>query len=137
MKKICILLSIILCVVSLSSCSNTRNVENVEIVSIESEFFSKDEINSAIDVVKEQLMTSEFDDCNVTKIGYVGDGRVESSYPKGVPEEPMMIITCEFRVKLFADNGFNALSKYPFGTYCFYLELNDDNKWEIINYGMG
>lgn len=134
MKKICVLLSIILCIVSLCGCSNTNYIE---VINCESKYFTQDEINSAIDVVKEQLMSSDFDDCNVTQIGYVGDERVECSYPKGAPEKPMMIITCEFRTKLFADNGFNALSKYPFGTYCFYLELNDDNKWEIINYGMG
>jgi hypothetical protein len=70
-KKICILLTIILCIVSFASCSKTGNVTNVEIVSIESKIYSQEEILDAIEVVKTKF--GGFTGCTLTKIGYIGD----------------------------------------------------------------
>ena len=136
MKKICILLSIILCIVSFSSCSNTGNVKNVEIVTTESEFFTEKEILDAIEVVKAEFIG--FTGCTLTKIGYIGDDTMYDYLSDAVLDNPpYIILDCEFFTSNSSvEEGFNANETYEYGWWKWYLEKDDFGNWKIDNYGV-
>ena len=109
MKKICILLSIILCISLFTDCSNTGNVSNAEIVTIESKIYSQEEILDAIDVVKAEFVG--FTGCTLTKIGYIGDEKMLDYLSDEVLDNPpYIILDCEFSTsESSAEDGFNGM----------------------------
>ena len=143
MKKICVILSIILCIVSFSGCSNTSNVKNTgnvknaEIVTIESEIFTEKEILDAIDVVKAEFVG--FTGCTLTKIGYVGD---QETYKTVCTEDalvnpPWITLDCEFTTSSSSfSEGFNNNETYAYGLWKWYLIKDDSGNWIIDNYGV-
>lgn len=137
MKKICVLLSIILCIVSLCSCSKTGNISNVEIVSTESEFFSQSDILDAIEVVKAEFIG--FTGCTLTKIGYIGDEKMLDYLSDEVLDNPpYIILDCEFKTSITsASEGFNAYETYEYGWWKWYLSKDDAGNWIIDTYGLG
>lgn len=136
MKKICVLLSIILCIVSLCSCSKTGNVSNVEIVSTESEFFSQSDILDAIEVVKAEFIG--FTGCTLTKIGYIGDEKMLDYLSDEVLDNPpYIILDCEFSTsESSGEDGFNGNETYQYGCWKWYLEKDALGNWKIDNYGV-
>lgn len=136
MKNICILLSIILCIVSLCSCSNTGNVSNVEIISTESEIFSQSDILDAIEVVKTEFIG--FTGCTLTKIGYVGDEKMLDYLSDEVLDNPpYIILDCEFSTsESSVEDGFNGNETYQYGWWKWYLEKDALGNWKIDNYGV-
>ena len=136
MKKICILLSIILCIVFFSGCSYTGNVKNVEIITTESEFFTEKEILDAIEVVKAKFVG--FTGCTLTKIGYIGDEKMLDYLPNEVPDNPSYIVLdCEFKTSFTStSDGFNANETYEYGWWKWYLIKDDSGNWIIENYGV-
>lgn len=136
MKKICILLSIILCISLFTGCSNAGNVSNVEIVTIESEIYSQEEILDAIDVVKKEF--SGFTGCTLTKIGYIGDEKmIENLSNEVLDNPPYIILDCEFTTsKSSTEEGFNSNETYQYGWWKWYLEKDAFGNWKIDNYGM-
>lgn len=70
MKKIvCTMLGILL-VFSLSACGG--NVRGVKTHHVDSEMYSQDDINSAIDTIKKEFK-SDWKGCTLTEIYYAGD----------------------------------------------------------------
>lgn len=136
MKKICVLLSIILCIVSLCSCSKIGNVSNVEIVSTESEFFSQSDILDAIEVVKAEFIG--FTGCTLTKIGYIGDEKMLDYLSDEVLDNPpCIILDCEFSTsESSGKDGFNENETYKYGWWKWYLEKDAFGNWKIDNYGV-
>lgn len=136
LKKICILLSVILCIVSFSGCSKAGDVSNVEIVSIESEYFSQDDIVDAIDAVKAEFVG--FAGCTLTKIGYIGDEKMLDYLSDEVLDNPpYIILDCEFSTsESSTEEGFNANETYQYGWWKWYLEKDAFGNWEIDNYGV-
>ncbi len=138
MKKICILLSIILCVVSFSGCSKVGgDVSNVEIVSIESNIYSQEEILDAIDVVKAEFLG--FTGCTLTKIGYVGDQEMYNvvATEDALDNPPWIVLDCEFTTsELSTKEGFNANETYQYGWWKWYLEKDAFGNWKIDTYGV-
>lgn len=137
MKKICILLSIILCISLFIGCSNMGNVSNVEIVTIESEIYSQEEILDAIDVVKAEFVG--FTGCTLTKIGYVGDQEMYKvvATEDVLDDPPYIILDCEFSTsESSAEDGFNENEIYQYGWWKWYLEKDALGNWKIDNYGV-
>lgn len=136
MKKICILLSTILCIVSFYGCSKTGNVSNAEIVSTESEIFSQKDILEAIDVVKTEFVG--FTGCTLTKIGYIGDEKMLDYLSDEVLDNPpYMILDCEFSTsESSVEDGFNGNETYQYGWWKWYLEKDSFGNWKIDNYGV-
>lgn len=136
MKKICILLSIILCISLFTGCSNTGNVKNAEIVTIESEIFTEKEILDAIDVVKAEFVG--FTGCTLTKIGYIGDEKMLDYLSDEVLDNPpYIILDCEFTTsESSGEEGFNVNETYEYGCWNWYLEKDVFGNWKIDNYGV-
>ena len=137
MKKICILLSIILCISLFTGCSNTGNVSNAEIVTIESKIYSQEEILDAIDVVKAEFVG--FTGCTLTKIGYVGDQEMYKvvATEDVLDDPPYIILDCEFTTSdSSAEEGFNSNETYKYGIWKWYLEKDALGNWKIDNYGV-
>ena len=136
LKKLCILLSIILCIVSFSSCSTAGNVKNAEIVTIESEIFTEKEILEAIKVVKSEFVG--FTGCTLTKIGYIGDEKMLDYLSDEVLDNPpYIILDCEFTTsESSGEEGFNVNETYQYGCWKWYLEKDVFGNWKIDNYGM-
>lgn len=135
MKKICILLSIILCISLFTGCSNTGNVSNVEIVTIESKIYSQEEILDAIEVVEEKFVG--FTGCTLTKIGYIGDEEMYDYLSDEVLDNPSYIVLdCEFTTsESSVEEGFNANETYEYGCWTWYLKKDVFGNWKIENYG--
>ena len=70
MKKV-IAVMISLCFVMLYGCSGSGKISNVSVDYEESEIYSQQDINSAIDVIKKEL--SSFEGCELYLITYLGD----------------------------------------------------------------
>ncbi len=136
MKRICILLSIILCIASFSGCSKSGDISNVEIVSIESKYFSQDDIYKAIDVVKAEFVG--FTGCTLTKIGYIGDEKMLDYLSDEVLDNPpYIILDCEFSTSEYSvEDGFNGNETYQYGWWKWYLEKDALGNWKIDNYGV-
>ena len=142
MKKICVLLSIILSIVSFSGCSNTSsvkntgNVRNAEIASIESKLFTEKEILDAIEVVKAKFVS--FTGCTLTKIGYIGDKQMRDYLSDEALNNPSYIVLdCEFTTSASSGrDGFNENETYQYGCWKWYLEKDVFGNWKIDNYGM-
>lgn len=134
MRKMCIILSLILCITFFCSCSSVGNVDDVEIIDVKSEYFTEDEINFAIDLVNKEFIN--FDGCKLTKIGYVGDENntylpFETDKPEG------LILDCEFTTtSSSAREGFNPNETYNYGTWKWYVERDRSGEWYIANYGV-
>ena len=70
MKKIlCSILCILLCI-SLTACGG--NVNEVNIRNVDSEIYSEDDINAAIDTIIKEF-NSSWNGCTLTEIYYAGD----------------------------------------------------------------
>ena len=136
MKKICILLSIILCISLFTGCSNMGNVSNAEIVTIESKIYSQEEILDAIDIVKAEFVG--FTGCTLTKIGYIGDEKMLDYLSDEVLDNPpYIILDCEFSTsESSAEDGFNGNETYQYGWWKWYLEKDALGNWKIDNYGV-
>lgn len=136
MNKLCVLLSVILCLVSLCGCSQTGDVSNVEIISTESDLFSQEDILDAINVVRKEF--SGFTGCTLTKIGYVGDEKmIENLSDEVLDNPPYIILDCEFTTsESSAEEGFNSNETYKYGIWKWYLVKDSFGNWKIDNYGV-
>lgn len=134
MKKICIFIFLIFCILIFSACSNKGNVSNVEIINIQSGHYSQEEIIDAIEVVKSEFI--DFTGCTLTKIGYVGDDN-NPDLPFAVDEPKGITLDCEFTTSHSSgEDGFNSNETYDYGMWTWYLEKNSSGEWVIVNYGV-
>ncbi len=136
LKRFTILL-LCLCIFFLSSCSYVGDVSNVEIITVESKYFTQDEILEAIEIVKTEFV--DFDGCTLVKVGYVGDEKLVENIVGNKHENPQFIVLdCEFKTSITsASEGFNAYETYEYGWWKWYLSKDDAGNWIIDTYGLG
>lgn len=139
-KTICAVFSILI-MLSLCACgmnSEPRNVENAEIDYGISEKYSKEDIDSAIQLVLDEFRT--WNGFELYDIKYAGDEECdedELEYCKSLSSDKN-IVECivfysSFHTAKNCDNGFNSDEDYP--GWSWHLAREADGNWELLTYG--
>lgn len=120
MNKIkCIILGI-LSALSLSACGG--NISDVSTQRIESELYSQDDINAAVDIIKKEFK-SDWKGCSLTEIRYAGD-EITKEYQEWSDRnnaDEVIVLLSLFDVDSSGGDG----SLNPNSTY-------DDWKWILV-----
>ena len=130
MKRItAILLSIILLTAILTACGNIANVQRTK---VDSEFFTQEEIDEAIDVVLDYFK-HEFDGCTLKEIKYAGDEQLEEYHQQKDDDFVYIVLTSTFTTgpNEQGSAGPNALVE----DYTWTLVRHNGGKWEIKSWG--
>ena len=97
-----------------------------------SEIFTKKEIKSAIDKVKENL--NDFDGCKVLSLSYAGDDKSIEELKYWNNYDEIIVINSVFLSPIIKKNHWSPFEIY---TWKFILAKNNYNSWEIISCGYG
>ena len=132
MKKIISAILCIMVVFSLSACGG--KVSNVKTQEVESSIYSQEDINQAIEVIKNDFK-SEWKDCTLQEIYYAGD-----DYNKGYEDwaarnnaDDVIVLLSTFKTGSFAEEGLNKNSTYS--KYNWILVRSDDGQWKRVDNG--
>lgn len=97
-----------------------------------SEIFTKKEIKSAIDKVKENF--NDFDGCKVLSLSYAGDDKSIEELKYWNNYDEIIVINSVFISPIIKKNHWSPFEIY---TWKFILAKNNYNSWEIISCGYG
>ena len=97
-----------------------------------SEIFTKKEIKSAIDKVKENF--NDFDGCKVLSLSYAGDDKSIEELKYWNNYDEIIVINSVFLSPIIKKNHWSPFEIY---TWKFILAKNNYNSWEIISCGYG
>lgn len=125
MNKIkCIILGI-LSALSLSACGG--NISDVSTQRIESELYSQDDINGAVDIIKKEFK-SDWKGCSLTEIRYAGDEitKEHQEWSERNNADEVIVLLSSFDVDSSGGDG----SLNPNSTY-------DDWKWILVRLNGG
>lgn len=141
MKKLIMCMYLILAVFCLGGCGNDKVADDVEIQIGESQNFSEEEIQDAVNLVKKKF---NFQDCTLTKLWYDEEKaeQMKESYLNygrgsinGVKAENIIVIHSEFDVD---KSGRNPVFS-PGTTYSNYswtlIRNNKNSQWAIDDQG--
>lgn len=126
--------SILLLTVSLLLTGCGGDVRNVDISAFQSYIYTDDDIENAFKSVK-SYFKSNFDDCTLTKLGYYGDAHSDefNEYAEKLNAGEAIIITSSFFTNE-KERG-DGLSKDSVYNYHWILVRNENEKWEVFDYG--
>lgn len=133
MKKIayaaiCLIMMFVLC-----SCGG--NVKNAKTHEVESEIYTADEIDSAIDVIKREFV-KEWSGCTLKEIYYAGDGALENYRERadGNDADEVIVLLSSFDVdRTGGDGSLNPNSTYS--GWNWILTRKAGGKWKHIDHG--
>ena len=133
MKKIvCIMLGILL-VFSLSACGG--NVRGVKTHHVDSEMYSQDDINSAIDTIKKEFK-SDWKGCTLTEIYYAGDdcSKDHQDWADRNNADEVIVLLSSFDVDSSgADGSLNPNSTYD--NWNWILVRTNGGQWQHADHG--
>ena len=133
MKKIvCIMLGILL-VFSLSACGG--NVRGVKTHYVDSEMYSQDDINSAIDTIKKEFK-SDWKGCTLTEIYYAGDdcSKDHQDWADRNNADEVIVLLSSFDVDSSgADGSLNPNSTYD--NWNWILVRTNGGQWQHVDHG--
>ena len=144
MKKAISIGLCLLLIISLCSCSLKRwhgDVSEAEIVKVESEIYSQEDINKAIEVILEDFKS--WDGCKLTKIYYAGDETVkeemaeytgEGALERGYEADEMIILESSFQTD-GSDNGSSLNSDATYDNWNWILVRSDGGQWRHVDHG--
>lgn len=138
MKKIIIGLCFILsCTFLLVGCknSNEENETGIEKVQVDSEIYTQDDIESAMDLVLENF-EENYIGATITKITYVGDERKSDFdiYKETYEVDEVIILYSDlYTESTIGDIPFDVNSEYE--DYPWVLARKADEDWEIRSWG--
>ena len=102
-----------------------------------SSIYSHQEMNEAIDMIKEQF--SSWDGCKLYSISYTGDSfcQRELEYcntlaKEGVIYDECIVFRMQFRSPVFGGGAWNANCKYD---WSWYLARTEGGEWELLTWG--
>lgn len=133
MKKIlCTMLCILLCI-SLTACGG--NVNEVNIRNVDSEIYSEDDINAAIDTIIKEF-NSSWNGCTLTEIYYAGDDFVKDyqEWADRNNADEVIVLLSSFDVDSSGGDG----SLEPNGTYSgwnWILVRTNGGQWQHVDHG--
>lgn len=131
-KTVCAILCVLL-IFSLSACGG--NVSQVKTHNVDSEIYSEDEINSAIDTIIKEFK-SKWKGCTLTEIYYAGDDR-SMAYQEWADRhnaDEAIVLLSSFNVDSSGGDG----SLDPNGTYDgwnWILVRTNGGRWQHVDHG--
>ena len=137
MKKIISLFLIFVITLSLTSCGG--DISNVKIDYGKSEFYTKEELDDAIEVVFEEFKTWKglkmltisytTDEHNYDMLGYA------NSLAKSKNLVPNFTQVIEFKSDLYASRSAEGFSKGNHGNWGWILARSNGGKWHLMSWG--
>ena len=113
------------------------DVSNVKIIPIESEIYSNEEINSAINVILEHFKEN-YNGCSLLEIGYIGDEKNDEyiDWAERNNKSEVIVFISDFKVAPNAGDGIlNSDSEYK--GYSWILVRNENENWTYADGGYG
>ena len=139
MRKVITLLST-LTLLSFYGCTPiTGVVKNAKVEKINSEIYSEEDINEAIDVI-EKYFVDNFDGCRLEKIAYAGDETTkhESQYQSKHSENHKEFIVLISDFYVYPKGGDGCLNTdYIYKNWNWILERTPNGNWEHKDHGYG
>ena len=135
MKKIVCIISCILLALGLSACGG--DVSGAETKSVDSEVYSKEDIDAAVDTIKHEFKSS-WNGCTLREIYYAGDDSIEShqDWADRNDADEVIVLLSSFDVDSSGGDG----SLNPDSTYSdwkWILVRSDGGKWKHVDHGYG
>ena len=130
------LIRIIVCMLLVLLTAGCRgNVSDVKVLEYESDIYSEEEIEEAIEVVK-KYFRSEFSGCTLTEITYAGDDKI-SSYEDWATRndgDEVIVLISSFDVDASGGDGsLNPNSTYS--NWSWILARRNGEKWQHVDHG--
>lgn len=113
------------------------DVSNVKIIPMESEIYSNEEINSAINVILEHFKEN-YNGCSLLEIGYIGDEKNDEyiDWAERNNKSEVIVFISDFKVAPNAGDGIlNSDSEYK--GYSWILVRNENENWTYADGGYG
>lgn len=131
-KKICIAIAIVFAIIALACVSVIAYVYNkpVTVDSGTSDIYTTSEIQSAIDIVKEEF--NEFEGCKLFSLSYAGDEDSLKEFDYNSNYDEAIVINSVFISPMFGGGGWNSHEIY---TWHFILMRENNGEWHLITYG--
>ncbi|MGI6145722.1 MAG: hypothetical protein GX092_06515 [Clostridia bacterium] len=134
MKKISLAVCIVM-VFSLCLCACGGNVKNVKVIDVESELYTFDEINSAIEIITKEF-AKNWKGCTLKEIYYAGDetSRHYQDWADRNGADEVIVLLSSFDVDSSGGDG----SLNPNSTYDgwnWILVRNTDGQWRHVDHG--
>ncbi len=136
-KYLSIIMLTVICIFG-CSCYYTSpgDVSNVKITSVKSDIYSEEDINSAVDVVKDYF--KGFRNCTLQEVGYVGDDEpwlsdMQELEEKYDVDEVIILISNFYSGEHGEDIGLEP--NFPYLNYIWILERNKGGQWEHKSHG--
>lgn len=133
MKKIYLIL--ILCISLLVLCACGGNVSNVYVEPYQSNIYSNQEIDDAINEIK-QYFQVEFSGCTLTTITYAGDAEAQEwvDWARQNNADEVIVLTSSFDVDASGGDGsLNPNSTY--NNWLWILVRDNGGKWRHADHG--
>jgi len=133
-KKICIAIAILLAVIVLACVSTIVYVYNkpVTVDLGSSDLYASSEIQSAIDIVKEEF--NELEGCKLFSLSYAGDEDSLKEFDYNDDYDEAIVINSKFLSPVFGGGGWNSHEIY---TWHFILMREKGGEWHLLTYGYG
>ena len=133
MKKIVYIMLCILLVCSLSACGG--NVSKVNTHNVDSEIYSEEDINAAIDTIKKEFKT-DWKGCTLTEIYYAGDdsSKDHQDWANRNNADEVIVLQSSFDVDSSGGDG----SLNPNSTYNgwnWILVRTNGGQWQHVDHG--
>lgn len=142
LKKMIFILCMILTVFSLTACKQAGKTDAVALIIGESNKFSEEQINDAVNCVKEKF--KDFEGCNLTKLlydeeksdnfieGYLKNGKGSVN---GVKAEDVIVLLSDFDVDSSGGDGsLNPNSTYRDWNWILFRDIQTGN-WKVDDWG--
>lgn len=132
-KKITIFLVCMVMIISLSACGG--NVKNVNVVDVESEIYTSDDINSAIETIVKEF-DKDWKGCTLKEIYYAGD-ETSKNYQDWADRnnaDEVIVLLSSFDVDSSGGDGsLNPNSTYD--DWNWILVRNTGGQWKHVDHG--
>lgn len=128
----CIILGI-LSALSLSACGG--NISDVSTQRIESELYSQDDINAAVDIIKKEFK-SDWKGCSLTEIRYAGDEitKEHQKWSERNNADEVIVLLSSFDVDSSGGDGsLNPNSTYD--EWKWILVRSNGGQWKHVDHG--
>lgn len=133
MKKIVCIILCILLVFSLSACGG--DVSEVNTHNVNSEIYSQEDINAAIDTIKKEFKRN-WDGCTLTEIYYAGDdsSKEHQDWADRNNADEVIVLVSSFDVDSSGGDGsLNPNSTYS--DWSWILVRTNGGKWQHVDHG--
>ncbi len=137
MKKFVVLCFILMLSLGLCACLNDTggNVSDVQIINVPSEIYSQAEIDSAIQLVKNDFATDDWHGCTLKELYYAGDSITKDAQKRAslYKGDEVMVLMSSFYVDSSGGDTFNPNSTYD--RWNWILVRTSKGSWRLVDTG--